>query len=73
MGKRTDQPAEIIAWLRTPEGEQWSDQRLRSGLAYWGDGAFGDVIPDSWGESAAARWPEPLPFCELDGVDFDGG
>jgi hypothetical protein len=51
----------VIRWLQTPEGEEWSHQRISSELAVHDDdsGVFADVIPDSRGKWARTRWPEP--------------
>jgi hypothetical protein len=69
MGKKAaDQPPEkVIRWLRTPEGEQWSEHRISSELAVHADdsGVFADVIPDSLGEWARTAWPEPLSDYDL--------
>jgi hypothetical protein len=66
--RRADQaPERVIAWLRTPEGEQWSQRRISSDLEHWGDGVFGDVIPDAWGRHARTTWPEPGVYDLGDG------
>jgi hypothetical protein len=48
---------EVILWLRSPDGERWSHNRIEDRLAYHriGSGAFADVIPEQPGK-ADARW-----------------
>jgi len=59
---------QVIAWLRSPAGERWSRDRigfsgqLRSHL---GAVCLAEVIPDSAGKHAAARWPRPLMYNDL--------
>lgn len=61
-------PEQVIAWLRSPEGERWSrsrigwDGRLHSHL---GEGGFAEVIPDQYGKYARARWPRPYKGADL--------
>lgn len=72
MGKtRPDQtPAKVIRWLRTPAGEYWSRCRIgwtgRIARHAEESGAFADVIPDSAGRYARARWPDPYKDSDLD-------
>ena len=63
-------PAEVIAWLRSRKGEQWSSRRVQARLQrqYADSGVFASVLPDV--ESLAvfklARWPEPYSYWRLD-------
>ena len=68
MGTSRDVPPErVIAWLRSPAGEQWSEERTGELECHvWDSGVFVDVIPDSYGEYAAASWPVPLKDDDLD-------
>lgn len=67
-----------IAWLRTPEGEQWSEQRLSDAADMAGepfvtlarheadDGVFATVMDEGDFAGSAARWPVPFPCYDLD-------
>jgi hypothetical protein len=61
---------EIIAWLRTPEGERWNQSVLQEGRA---SGLFASVKEDGTDlmreNSEAVRWPEPYPCYDLDLMD----
>lgn len=66
MPDREPPPEKVIAWLRTPRGERWSENRITGLETHWDDsGIFGDVISgqDSF---SAARWPVPLNMWSLD-------
>lgn len=83
MGKKVpaldpDQ-AEVVAWLRSPEGEQWSEQRMRHAGAVAGsmhmlarheedDGVFATVTCDG-SVGSYADWPDPNPPADLDLID----
>lgn len=59
-------PEQVIAWLRSPEGENWSAWRRHSLHRHFRDsGLFADVLEDIPGD-ARARWPEPFNFWDLD-------
>ena len=65
---RDQPPGKVAAWLRSPAGEQWSEERISELECHvWDSGVFADVIPDSYGKFAAASWPEPLKHDDLDG------
>jgi hypothetical protein len=69
MGKTApDQPPEmVIAWLRTPAGEQWSYERVgRIARHHDYSGVFADVLPEDCGGGRKARWPEPFNYLDLD-------
>jgi hypothetical protein len=75
MGNRVPEPggsaeaAKIIAWLRTPEGERWSECRNGGELQrhHAESGVFASVIPALCEHAGRlARWPEPLPVLDLD-------
>ena len=59
-------PGQVIAWLRSDEGERWSRSRRGKpggGITRHDDlsGVFGDVIRQPGG-GRAAHWPEPGPW-----------
>ncbi len=58
-------PDEVIRWLRSKAGEEWSAGRL--GHLYRHDmdsGMFADVFPAPRGNGA--RWPQPWSGDDLD-------
>jgi hypothetical protein len=61
---------QVVAWLRSPEGERWSRDRIGESLrSHDLDVYLAEVIPDRYGRYAAASWPEPLPRWDLDAGD----
>jgi hypothetical protein len=66
-----DGPArDVVAWLKTPDGELWSRRRIGQRMARHDDdsGVFADVIPDIHGGGGArsACWPVPYAIWDID-------
>lgn len=57
----------VIAWLRSPEGENWDSRRIGVVHRHTGeDGMFASVLRDPVGAGRQARWPEPFGGHDLD-------
>jgi hypothetical protein len=59
-------PRKVIAWLKTPAGERWSERRLGSALEIHFDdsGVFASVLHDG-SAGAGASWPDPGEWHDL--------
>lgn len=60
--------AEVISWLRSPEGEAWSECRIEPLERQREDsGVFADIrFPGYSAAPVTARWPEPHYCHDLD-------
>jgi hypothetical protein len=63
----------VIIWLRTPAGEWWSGERIAGPIESHEDdsGVFADLIPADYDYEgrAAACWPDPFPWDDMDAYD----
>jgi hypothetical protein len=59
-------PGKVIRWLRSPEGEAWSQERIGCWLErHFGDaGVFASVLRDG-SNGALASWPDPGSAYDL--------
>jgi hypothetical protein len=62
-------PQQVVRWLRSPQGERWSQNRIgfsgritRHGHE---SGVFAEIIPDRAGRFARTRWPDPFSAWDL--------
>lgn len=65
-------PEQVIAWLRTAEGKQWSRLRIGRTLESHNarSGVFASVLRDG-GAHSRASWPEPADrWQDLDLTEY---
>ena len=59
-GHRELTPEQVVAWLRSRAGQNWSSRQHAQGLSlhYMDSGVFADVLRDG-SPGSFASWPEP--------------
>ena len=64
-------PEQVIAWLRSDEGERWALTWLHRIIRHGSDsGLFGCVLEQPEAYRHQARWPEPFHAARLFPADW---